>query len=131
MVSRIAGPARLGHRNAWWDTSATGNFSVIGKPLGSPGSDPAIAGHSPDSLTQKAVARLSRCRSIRNWAFSRRASASSAHSEESTRRAHDGRYGPGAPSSPPAMCETWDVDSDSIPRVLTRPSTRRVLTPRT
>ncbi|HSH58464.1 MAG TPA: hypothetical protein VK988_02265 [Acidimicrobiales bacterium] len=43
-------------------------------------SDPAIAGHCPDSFTQKAVARLSRSHSIRNRAFSRRSSASLARS---------------------------------------------------
>jgi hypothetical protein len=49
--------------------------------LGLPGSDPAVAGHCPDSFTQKAVARLSRSRSIRSRAFSLRSSASSARSD--------------------------------------------------
>ncbi len=52
------------------------------KPLGPPGSDPATAGQSPDSVTQTAVAPLSRSRSMRSCAFSRRSRVSSNRSPD-------------------------------------------------
>jgi hypothetical protein len=58
------------------DLTPRGHRAIFGLPS----QDPQIAGHCPDSFTQKAVARLSRSRSIRNRAFSFRSLANSARS---------------------------------------------------
>src|SRR6266516_1814065 len=79
------------------------------EPLGLPGSDPPIAGHCPDSFTQKAVARLSRSRSIRSRAFSLRSSANSVRSDVVT------------PARSPRSTRAWRTQFPNVPSPTPRP----------
>ena len=70
------------------------------EPLRPPGSDPPIAGHCPDSFTQKAVARMAAHASSADSSFPGATAPTPSAPWSSDPVFRPGRCGPGEPSSP-------------------------------